>query len=656
MVDVIEYTKNTWTTEAPTVVVQQIGEGKRLPTEALGLSNNVKYRAQVVQAGGVDRILEFLLKTDKTFNEVKKEGDLPCPSIWLNVLNNFCQDGFLQPQSLARETKYKIAVNLGPIFQDMSNFERRELFGSKDYWIKCLMFFTNMLSGLLTSEYQRLGDFMLKQASLKKFLVRVLFLEIAEPQVKSDIVDFGHRDTRSPKPDVIGMCQSFCAFAIKSLTMKRGKLTLEEFGATPVRPEHEMTLKTGILKLLESSDRRGWYQGGYASMLNVFLQLFDHYGRLSEPFGVEPDSSASANLTSICTKYLAKYSLLARDRHFFENMVTGIVVLGASMMTPVIKERQAPIDYCVAKAIDNDLIDYCLDCCDTYEGRITKALEGLLRGPVASCGMLEDTNKALKAKEIEIRARLERVKDRAPYLFQPAVIIEKMLDSNLGKFSPKELACEFCFEKTTEETMKKCPFCKSIIYCSRDCLSLNWMLHQEDCKIKRKTPLAKTKEQLFLDGKTIFTQQLTKILVQASLKGVSILDVIVVVDMCEATPLLKTYTLEQFSEFCIQNEEGIAQSKNIFEKNKPDGALTVSFAGFTPDGLNTSLITFPPSTAPLLPSVGSAPDFEKWSASQKAAAQVFFSRRQGTGAGIGIEQIRSNKQLWQATLLQTMKP
>ena len=107
MAEVIEYTKKTWGSENPSIVVKQIGEGCRLPTEALGYSQNAKYRSQVVQAGAVDRILEFLLKTDKPFEEVKNGGDLPCPSIWLNVLNNFCQDGFLQPQNLARDTKVR---------------------------------------------------------------------------------------------------------------------------------------------------------------------------------------------------------------------------------------------------------------------------------------------------------------------------------------------------------------------------------------------------------------------------------------------------------------------------------------------------------------------------------------------------------------------
>jgi hypothetical protein len=84
MADVIEYTKTKWGKENPSKVAAEIGQGARLLTKALGYSNNAKYCSQVVQAGGVDRILEFLLKTDQPFVDVKKGGDLPCPSIWLN--------------------------------------------------------------------------------------------------------------------------------------------------------------------------------------------------------------------------------------------------------------------------------------------------------------------------------------------------------------------------------------------------------------------------------------------------------------------------------------------------------------------------------------------------------------------------------------------
>jgi hypothetical protein len=122
--------------------------------------------------------------------------------------------------------------------------------------------------------------------------------------------------------------------------------------------------------------------------------------------------------------------------------------------------------------------------------------------------------------------------------------------------------------------------------------------------------------------------------------------------MCEATPLLKTLTPEQFAECYIQDEAGITQSKAVLEKNKAARAVTVSFAGFTPEGLNASILTFPPSTAPQMPSVASADDLEKWSTAQRAATQAFFSKHQGSG----IEKIRSDKQLWQATLLKTMKP
>ena len=48
------------------------------------------------------------------------------------------------------------------------------------------------------------------------------------------------------------------------------------------------------------------------------------------------------------------------------------MVLTASVMTPVDKKgRQAPIDYNIAKAIYNGLLEYCCDLCDACNTRNT---------------------------------------------------------------------------------------------------------------------------------------------------------------------------------------------------------------------------------------------------------------------------------------------
>ncbi len=134
------------------------------------------------------------------------------------------------------------------------------------------------------------------------------------------------------------------------------------------------------------------------------------------------------------------------------------------------------------------------------------------------------------------------------------------------------------------------------------------------------------------------------------LKGYSILDCIVVVDMCEFTPLFKTYTLEQFSSIYIQDEDAVTLSKKVLKRNKANGALTVSFVGFSDtEGFNANLMTFPPNTAPLLPSVIKVLDTEKWLVAQKEVAQA--SLGQGGGA-----QMQKNPRVWQAALMKTMKP
>jgi len=119
--------------------------------------------------------------------------------------------------------------------------------------------------------------------------------------------------------------------------------------------------------------------------------------------------------------------------------------------------------------------------------------------------------------------------------------------------------------------------------------------------------------------------------------------------MCEFTPLLKTFTLEQFCTFYIQDEDAIKLSEKILERNRSNGALTVSFVGFSnTDGFNGNLMTFPPDTAPDLPTVKQAINTEKWIAAQRQVAHASL----GQAAG----QMQKNPRVWQAALMQTMKP
>jgi hypothetical protein len=119
--------------------------------------------------------------------------------------------------------------------------------------------------------------------------------------------------------------------------------------------------------------------------------------------------------------------------------------------------------------------------------------------------------------------------------------------------------------------------------------------------------------------------------------------------MCEFTPLLKTFTLEQFSSIYIQDPEALRMSEKVLQRNKSNGALTVSFVGFSDtEGFNGNLMTFPPETAPDIPAVQQAADTEKWVVAQKQVTQGSL----GQAAGL----MQKNPRVWQATLMKTMKP
>jgi hypothetical protein len=652
---ILEYTQTQWGKQDASEIVEEIGKGKYLPTQALLLSTDQEYRAKVVKAGAADKLLEFLLKSNEDFESVLPPGgDVPCPSLWLQVVSNCAKDGFL-PSELSETVQRKLLYNISGLFQDMANFEEHKLFGSMDIWAKCLMFFTGLLSGLLTSKHTQCGDFLLKQKTLKEFLVRVLYIELGDPKVLADLEDFERRDDRTPKPDIIGISQSNCAYAIKFLSEKRGKDVLGDFAPIPIAPGHEIRMATGLMKLLHSSKRDGWYRGGYSSTMIVFLQLYDWGGRLSGKFGID---CVSEILIPVYSQHLTKFAPMVRDHFFFENVSTGLVVLGATFMTPLMKgNKQAPIDYNVAKAVYAGLLEYCCDLCDCNEGRLAKALDGFLQ-VVGLTAKLPATKKAIRAREKDIVARMERVKERPPYLFGCMANIEKIVQTALtragddDKDGTKEVpACEFCYERCSKGTTKKCPFCRLIIYCSSDCLQLNWMLHQKSCLLLRKYPAPTNTQDIQKTGHRLFQQFIPKILVQASLKGFSVLFCFVVIDMAEITPMFRTLTPDQFFQSYVLEEDVVEETKATFGRNRTSGSLTVSYIGFTEQGLSVSILTFPPESVPsqLGRSVMETLDIDRWQQAQREVSGKSFQ------PGM-IQKLQANPKLWQQSVLQTMKP
>ena len=754
-----QYLNTKWGTENPVKVVDDISKGKLLPTQSLLISKNVEYLYEIIQAGGIDKILEFLLQSNvQDFNTVlpssssstststseqeEEEEDLfvTCPSLWIQIISCFCKDGFLNPSQsqasspsqplalqLQKEIQYKVMNNISGLFQDMSPASSRstpKLFGSKDYWIKSLLPFTALLSNLLTSASNKgeMGIFLIKQPMVKQFLIQIIYLDYdygtsTRNIIIEDIDDFQtNRDNRIPKPDIIGSSQSYCAFAIKTLTENSEKQVvammmnatndgknstsiskninnkkyalLGEFAVTPIISPDDgnsrnnndgLRFGTGLIALLEdktSSHGDGWYQGGYSSILYLFLKLYDWGGRISGKFG--GIDCVSSNLVNICSKYLLLYTSKRRDQYFFENISTGIVVLCASLMTPILtdpktgQQRQAPIDYNVANSIYSGLIEYCLDVCDCNDGRVVIQLQRLLK-IIFMTVQFPDTKKAIRTKEKELLAKIERIKDRPPYLFSCLPIIEKIIDAvstttttrgkdddgdDTDKNKEETLTCEFCSEKCSNKnkTNKKCSFCKSVIYCSSDCLQKNWMVHQKSCIILRKYPKPKSKITILNEGKEIFTSQIHKILLQASLKGFSILYCFVVIDMAESTPLLRTLTMDQFvqSYHIMAYDDILQKSRETFERNKNDGSLTVSMIGFTEEGLSISILTFPPESVPMhlfdsSSEVKHTIETDKWTAAQRDIAGKSLKAD-------GLKKLQSNPQVWKASLLKSMKP
>ena len=648
----IEYLRTTWGKQDPVDVVEEIGKGKYLPLQAFLLAKPQQqngsddkeedYRSRLVQAGFIDKILEFLLQSNKDFETVLPgagdENLVQCPSMWLQVVSCVCRDGFLRSPDLQKETQFKVVNNIQGVFQDVSNFDERKLFGRRDSWIQSLLYFSALLRNLLTSENPQMANFLMKIPPIKSFLVRMLYMELGgvPKEVLQEIREY--EMTRNPK--IVGFCQSYAAFTIKTVTEKFGAAAaanqkketennsktkhytnamLGEFAVMPVAPGEELMLGPGILKLLETSKSDGWYQGGYSSTMFLFLKLYDWGGRLSGKFGVD---CVASNLVPVCRDYLLKFASAKRvtdNNYFLENITTGLVVMSASLVTPVnLKGQQAPIDYNVANSIYSGLLEYCCDICDACnDNRFVPPLTKFLQ-IVFAVAKFPLTKKALQSKKTDIRSRISRVKQRPPFLFSCLPIIEKIVDTAVPSEDSEE--------------------------------------NQQSSLSLRKYPAPKSSsEDIIQNGKELFAIHLQKILLQASLKGFSILFCIVVIDMVEATPLFRTLTEEQFFQsYSILKDDKIENIKKTFELNKDNGSLTVSMVGFLEEGFSVSVLSFPPDAAPTHsyfgPSVKQAFEADKWTAAQRQVAQTTF-RAPG-----GVKKLQKNPQLWQASILKSMKP
>jgi hypothetical protein len=177
------------------------------------------------------------------------------------------------------------------------------------------------------------------------------------------------------------------------------------------------------------------------------------------------------------------------------------------------------------------------------------------------------------------------------------------------------------------------------------------MLHQKSCLLLRKYPAPSTSKQIQQDGHALFFRFLPKIMVQASLKGYSILYCFVVIDMAEAAPMFRTLTPDQFFQSYVVDEETIEKSKETFERNKEDGSLTVSYVGFTEEGLSVSILTFPPDSVPkqLGRSVMETFETDRWLQAQREVSGKSMAPEM-------VQKLQGNPKLWQQSVLQTMKP
>eukprot|EP00532_Pseudo-nitzschia_australis_P011737 CAMPEP_0168211238 /NCGR_PEP_ID=MMETSP0140_2-20121125/3601_1 /TAXON_ID=44445 /ORGANISM="Pseudo-nitzschia australis, Strain 10249 10 AB" /LENGTH=318 /DNA_ID=CAMNT_0008137901 /DNA_START=317 /DNA_END=1274 /DNA_ORIENTATION=+ len=318
------------------------------------------------------------------------------------------------------------------------------------------------------------------------------------------------------------------------------------------------------------------------------------------------------------------------------------------------------MDYNVAKAIYNGLLEYCCDICDACnDNRFAAPLTKLLK-VVLAVNKFPLTKKAIREKAEEINAKIERVKER-PVFLSPRDRKNRgergfRGERNSDRKKTSELRILWREMRERQEDEKEV----SVLQIRR--VLFPRLFATQSHAAPESLPVVAT-----LSGaQTIFRSNCAR--GQGTLCHTPSKDLAPGISERFFHPVLfrgdrhggghaalSDATPEQyFQSYKILEDDVIAKTKQTFARNKDNGALTVSMTGFSEEGLSISLLTFPPDAAPthgqFSPAVSQAFDTEKWTTAQRGVAEKSF-RSPGD-----LKKLQSNRQLWTASIMKSMKP
>ena len=649
---------NTFPSQSPDRVVQQVIDGNDFATQAVVNYHDARYAGRLVNAGIIDALMDHL----QTPLEPVNEKDIPVmPTVWINAVLNLCHKNNM-PSDLLEPVRLQVAQRLGPLTAAMCDFDRRELFGAKDDWIAGLSLYIGLVNNLVLTP--ALKGVLEEQGDIKGTLVRILYLDLYDgDNLKKEIRNAEARNRAFPNS--ISNLQGIAACALQEFADvprnpstrsfdKPQKEELRRFANIPVSPTSTVTLASGLFELFHKASEHTLNGQGYSSLHYIFRQINEAIE--FEVFQVE---STTLELVELWKTQLNSSRQVERDTP--DSIYTSLVRLPS---------RSMACDTEVSYAVRTGLIELCLQSLAKSNAYVP-TIDSLLSA-VGMTALQPKTLKAIKKQASLIRQALHAFRGRVPQAQVDHV--RGLLDkASLSTLSATETdlhrdmqACRWCLTTLEKADAKKCAGCKRASYCSRDCQVRDWKQgsHKLDCKSMRTSDLKhldaglskkeakralKLEENLSMSGNVLFSNNIPNILLQASARGVNILECIIALDFRELKPKIEIMSREEFLGGLQGDPEQLDHSKRILKRNFSNGALTCVCITYVGEGCETLIKTFPQDAAPTSP-FGTrrlSPGESRWLVAQ---------RQMELESGLDLNEMRRNPKAYASLLEDLMHP
>ena len=439
---------------SPKNLVALIQRGDHIATSVYSTGCGILSRTQTDKV--VSSVLGYLQRCEETFDNVLADGDLKCPSIWINTLYRACESTSMDPHVCLQ-----IAQSIGPLVKCMCDDKKMLFFQSKQHWIEALTSFVGLIRHILY------------EVTTCKLAITGALLN-HEGLLRS-IVQWSHIDSR---PDITSMLDEHkCDIIYNCGRHSTHRLVMdlpnlrEVIASTPtINKDYDPNSKIShIAGMITQLKTRGW-EGNDFQILHHLIVGADCVDRgVIEgiiDFGLDlisndPELSADTAITISAHVTNISRAMIHHD--------------GGSPM-----RKGSPSDTRVAFAIRVGLIDMCLSLMGRFGGQayiehaITPNLFQYVHDAldaIHDVALHKKTWKAIRHKRPDIEDKLEQLDTS----IINNVKCKELLDMVKSILDINGACCCHCNKSLGRKERFQCGECNRMTYCSRSCQRSDWL-------------------------------------------------------------------------------------------------------------------------------------------------------------------------------------